>query len=40
MSNDQQQAGPEKVKIEEGKIVPPPVHRPRTDNPKTNGNEK
>lgn len=40
MSKNQQQVGPEKVRIEEGKITPPPVQRPRTDNPNTNGNEK
>ena len=40
MSNNQQQTSPDRVRIDEGKITPPPVQRPRTDNPKTNGNEK
>jgi hypothetical protein len=40
MNNNQQQVGPEKVRIEEGKITPPPVQRPRTDKSNTNGNEK
>lgn len=29
-----------KMKIEEGKITPPPVQRPKTDKPKTNSYEK
>ena len=40
MSNDQQQTNPDREQINEGRIIPPPVQRPRTDNPKTNGNEK
>jgi hypothetical protein len=34
MNNNQQQDCPEKVRIEEGKITPPPVQRPRVVNPK------
>lgn len=40
MNNNQQQTTPNRVRIEEGKITPPSVQRPRNDNPKTNGNEK
>lgn len=34
MSNQQQHV-PDKVKIEEGKITPPPIQRPKVDKPKT-----
>ena len=40
MSNNQQQASPEKVRIEEGKITPPPVQRLRTDNTNIHSYEK
>ncbi len=40
MRNQQQQTNPDKERINEGRIIPPPVQRPSTGNPKTNGNEK
>jgi hypothetical protein len=40
MSNNQQKTNPDREQINEGRIIPPPVQRPRTDNPKTNDDEK
>ena len=40
MSNNNQKTDPEKVRINEGEISPPPVRRPNNDNPKTNNDEK
>lgn len=40
MSNNQQQTIPEKERIDEGRITPPPVQRPRTDNPNTHSDDK
>lgn len=38
--NNKQQHTPDKKKIQEGKITPPPVQRPKPNNPKPKGNEE
>lgn len=40
MSNNQQQTNPDREQINEGRIIPPSVQRPKTDNPNTNKHEK
>ena len=40
MDNYQKQSSSNKVKIQRGKITPPPVQRPKTDKTQTNSHEK